>query len=467
MNKSIVRSVFPHEPTEQQLLLFEEIHRFLVDEGDRIAFVLKGYAGTGKTTSVSALVKLLPKYTYRSVLLAPTGRAAKVVASYSSKTAYTIHKRIYRKQETRGQTKFVLNVNTLSDTIFIVDEASMITNESDKSEIWGKGVLADLIQFVYSGKNCKLLLIGDTAQLPPVGSDYSPALDSNYLINEFDLNLTEFELTEVLRQQKESGILRNATEIRNLVRNEVPAIPQIITKGYTDCYQCNGERLPDGLQYAYDKFGIENTLLVCRSNKSANGYNQQIRARILYREEEISTNDYLMVVRNNYYWLPEKSEIGFIANGDIVRIRKIKGFTEIHGCRFADLVVELCDYDNLEVECKIILDTLVSESPSLSSAESQMLYESVLEDYAYLPNKRERFKKLKEDPFYNALQVKFAYAVTCHKAQGGQWDAVFIDQGYLNEQMINQDFLRWMYTAVTRATKELYFVNFSDKFFAQ
>ncbi len=467
MNKTVVRSVFPHEPTEQQLHLFEDLHHFLLTTIERSAFVLKGYAGTGKTTSVSALVKLLPKYTYRSVLLAPTGRAAKVVANYSGKTAYTIHKRIYRKQETRGQTKFVLNNNTLSDTIFIVDEASMITNESDRSEIWGKGVLADLIRFVYSGKNCKLLLIGDTAQLPPVGSDYSPALDTKYLEHEFDLSIAEFELTEVLRQQKESGILRNATEIRNLIREEVPSIPQIITKGYVDCYQCNGERLPDGLQYAYDKFGIENTLLVCRSNKSANGYNQQIRARILYREEEISTNDYLMVVRNNYFWLPDKSEIGFIANGDIVRIRKIKGFTELHGCRFADLIIELCDYDNLEVECKVVLDTLVSESPSLSTAESQMLYESVLEDYAYLPNKRERNAKVKEDPFYNALQVKFAYAVTCHKAQGGQWDAVFIDQGYLNEQMINQDFLRWMYTAVTRATKELYFVNFSDKFFAQ
>ncbi|UKJ09055.1 ATP-dependent DNA helicase [Solitalea lacus] len=468
IDSSVLEQVFPYQPTFQQQELFRGLDEFLIRRNNDSAFIVRGYAGTGKTTVVSALVKLLPKYKLKSVLLAPTGRAAKVISSYAGKEAFTIHKKIYRKRDASSPVSgFTRAINPHTDTIFIVDEASMISNQqAEGPDLYGQNLLTDLLEYVFNQKNCKLILVGDTAQLPPVGLNYSPALDKEYLQSNYHLDVTEVELTDVLRQQLESGILENATRIRELIRDEIETFPQIVTKGYTDTFRMTGEKMIEGLNYAYDKYGIEDTLIITRSNKSANLFNQQIRGRILYREEEISTGDYLMVVRNNYFWLPQESNHAFIANGDIARIKRIKGTSDLYGFRFAEVTLEFPDYpDEQELTCKILLDTLSSESPNLNSSDSKRLYETISEDYKHIVNKRERAQKLKEDPYYNALQVKFAYAVTCHKAQGGQWKAVFVDQGYLTEEMVNTDFLRWLYTAVSRSTQELFFVNFVNQFF--
>jgi len=464
---SLLRQQFPVNPTPQQLQVFDELDKFITSDYGDECFVLKGYAGTGKTTIVASLVKTLPKLALKTVLLAPTGRAAKVISNYSGKKAFTIHKRIYRKKSAMSlDMSFIISENLAENTIFIVDEASMISNEA--ADFSGKSLLEDLLMYVYSGKNCKLMLVGDTAQLPPVGSDYSPALDIKLLSEVFTRTVFSYELTDVVRQQKQSGILYNATHIRELIRNKKEEFPQLKVKGFPDIYNMTGEKLPEGLQYAYDKYGMENTLVVCRSNKNANNYNLQIRNRILYREEELSGGDYLMVVRNNYYWLAaDEQSNAFIANGDIAKIRKMKNITELYGFRFADVVLEFLDYpDDEPLTCKVMLDTLYSETPSLSNVDNKRLFEAVMEDYQHIANKRMRMEELKKNPYFNALQVKFAYAVTCHKAQGGQWDAVFVDQGYLTEEMLNTDFLRWMYTAVTRSVKELFLVNFNAKFFS-
>jgi len=465
---TILQQHFPATPTPQQLLVFRELDKFIASTNGDECFVLKGYAGTGKTTIVASLVKSLPKINLRTILLAPTGRAAKVISNYSGKKAFTIHKKIYRKKSAMSlDMSFIMSENLAENTIFIVDEASMISNEA--ADFSGKSLLEDLLKYVYSGKNCKLMLVGDTAQLPPVGLDYSPALDAALLNDIFTRTIFTYELTDVVRQQKESGILYNATHIRDLIRSKKEEFPQLKVKGFPDVFNMTGERLPEGLQYAYDKYGIENTLVVCRSNKSANNYNFQIRNRILYREEELSGGDYLMVVRNNYYWLEaDEQSNAFIANGDIAKIRKMKNITEMYGFRFADVVLEFLDYpDDEPLTCKVMLDTLYSETPSLSNTDNRRLYETVLADYQHIANKKQKMQELKNNPYFNALQVKFAYAVTCHKAQGGQWNAVFVDQGYLTEEMLNTDFLRWMYTAVTRSVKELFLVNFSAKFFSQ
>jgi exodeoxyribonuclease-5 len=411
---------------------------------------------------VSALVKVLPQLKLRSVLLAPTGRAAKVISSYSGKKAFTIHKRIYRKKVAASpEMNFVLSENLASNTVFIVDEASMISGNSRQS------LLHDLIRYVYNGKNCKLILVGDTAQLPPVGSEESPALDVNVLESQFDLQVFSYELTDVVRQEKESGILYNATALRELIRKNESGFPQFRLKGFNDIYKMTGERLVEGLSYAYDKYGIENSIVICRSNKNANAYNQNIRNRILFREEEITGGDFVMVVRNNYFWLPaDDNSGGFIANGDIAQIRKVRRVEEQYGFRFADVVLELLDYPEEEtLTCKVLLDTLYADTPSLSAADSKSLFEAVQEDYMHLKSRKLRMEAMKTDPYYNALQIKFAFAVTCHKAQGGQWPAVFIDQGYLSDEMLNNEFLRWLYTGLTRSTQELFLVNFSDHFF--
>ena len=464
---TLLQQNFPATATPQQILVFQELDKFIASEGGDECFVLKGYAGTGKTTIVASLVKVLPKLSLKSVLLAPTGRAAKVITNYSGKKAFTIHKKIYRKKSAISlDMSFLLAENLSENTIFIVDEASMISNEA--ADYSGKSVLEDLLKFVYSGKNCKLMLVGDTAQLPPVGADYSPALDTKLMQEAFARTIYSYELTDVVRQEKLSGILYNATHIRDLIRTQKEEFPQLKVKGFRDIYNMTGERLPEGLEYAYNKYGMENTLVVCRSNKSANNYNAQIRNSILYREEELSGGDYLMVVRNNYYWLAaDEQSNAFIANGDIARIKKLKNISELYGFRFADVVLEFLDYpDDEPLSCKVMLDTLYSETPNLSNTDNKRLYEAVSEDYKHIVNKRQRMEELKNNPYYNALQVKFAYAVTCHKAQGGQWDAVFVDQGYLTEEMLNTDFLRWMYTAVTRSVKELFLVNFSSRFFS-
>lgn len=457
---------FGKQPTHQQTEAFLQLEAFLkADNGDE-CFVLKGYAGTGKTTLISALVKVLPKLRLKSVLLAPTGRAAKVISNYSGKNAFTIHKKIYRKKDAASpDMSFVLGQNIASDTLCIVDEASMI---SDQSGDFGRhSLLSDLVSYVYNGKNCRLMLVGDTAQLPPVGLSYSPALNPKLLSDNFGLEVFTYELSDVVRQQKASGILFNATATRELIRAGAEELPALLVKGFPDIYRMTGEKLVEGLNYAYDKFGIENTLVVCRSNKNANVYNQNIRNRILYREEELTGGDYIMIVRNNYFWLsPDEDSGEFIANGDIAKIRKVRRIEEMYGFRFADVVIELVDHPDKEpLTCKVLLDTLYAETPSLGSDKSKQLFEAVLEDYKHLGSRKMQMQELKKDPYYNALQIKFAFAVTCHKAQGGQWDAVFIDQGYLTEEMVNTEFLRWLYTGITRATRQLFFVNFNEQFF--
>lgn len=456
---------FVNTPTAQQEDAFLLLERFVHSANDRDCLLLKGYAGTGKTTIISALVNILPKFQWKSVLLAPTGRAAKVMSNYSGKKASTIHKRIYRKKQAMSPDMyFSLAQNLAEDTIFIVDEASMIADET--SDYSNSGLLQDLIDYVYNEKRCKLILVGDTAQLPPVGNDSSPALDAEYLKRTYGLELFTTELTDVVRQEKASGILHHATALRKILGKAKLEVPKLITSGYKDIYHMTGERLVEGLSYAYDKYGMENTLVVCRSNKNANAYNQNIRNRILFREEELSGGDYIMVVRNNYFWLSEQEKAGnFIANGDVAKVRKVKSISDQHGFRFADVVLEFIDYPDEEpLSCKVLLDTLYAETPSLAPADGKRLFEAVSADYAHIANKRLRLLEMKKDPFYNALQIKFAYAVTCHKAQGGQWDAVFVDQGYLTEEMINTDFLRWLYTAITRSAKELFLVNFGAQF---
>ena len=464
-----ILKAFPHEPTPQQLELFGLLHDFLLKENGDECFILKGYAGTGKTTVLGALVKALKHYNYKSVLLAPTGRAAKVITGYSGRKAFTIHKRIYRKKSALNvDESFAIADNMGNNTLFIVDEASMISDQISGNN--RETLLYDLVKYVYNTKNCKLMLVGDTAQLPPVGSDSSPALDEKLMQLEYKLDVFGFELTDVLRQQKNSGILYNATAIREIIRQEKTAVPQIVTKGYTDVFKMTGERLEEGLEYAYNKYSNENTLVICRSNKSANLYNRQIRARLLWREEELTGGDQIMVVKNNYFWLQDQEEgsTGFIANGDIAKVRKVRKVEDMYGFRFADVQLELTDYtEDPVLDCKVLLDTLYSESPALQPIDQKRFYLEAMKDYDHIPNKRAKHNELKKNPYYNALQIKFAYAVTCHKAQGGQWDAVFVDQGYLTEDMINMDFLRWFYTACTRATNELFLVNFNDRFYKE
>jgi len=466
--RDLIEQKFGNTPTAQQREVFAMLEKFLSASNAEGCFILKGYAGTGKTTLISALVKVLPKLKLRSVLLAPTGRAAKVISNYSGKKAFTIHKKIYRKKIAASpEMNFVLGDNIMENTLFIVDEASMISDQvHDYSR---QSLLQDLISYVYNGKNCKLLLVGDTAQLPPVGSAISPALNKQFVSDQFRLSVFTYELTDVVRQEKESGILFNATKLRELVRKGEEVFPKFQIRGYKDIFRMTGERLVEGLNYAYDKYGMENTIVICRSNKNANAYNQNIRNRILYREEELTGGDHIMVVRNNYFWLkPEDNSGDFIANGDIARIRKVRRIEDQYGFRFADLVIELLDFPDEEpLSCKVMLDTLYSETPSLSNADNKRFYEAVLQDYMHIENKKLRMEELKKDPFYNALQIKFAFAVTCHKAQGGQWPAVFIDQGYLTDEMLNTEFLRWLYTGVTRSNKELFLVNFSDQFFLE
>ncbi|GAB2980933.1 AAA family ATPase [Mucilaginibacter puniceus] len=469
MSADHIQQAFPHEPTPQQTELFNLLHIFLQKDNGDECFILKGYAGTGKTTIVGALVKALKHYNYKSVLLAPTGRAAKVITNYSGRKAFTIHKRIYRKKSALNvDESFSIADNLASNTLFIVDEASMVSDQLTANN--RDTLLADLVKYVYNKKNCKLLLVGDTAQLPPVGSDESPALDAQLMKSEFLLDVFTYEMTDVLRQQKDSGILFNVTRIRDMIRRGKETMPQIITKGYKDVFRMTGERLEEGLEYAYNKYGNENTLIICRSNKNANLYNKQIRARLLWREEELTGGDQIMIVKNNYFWLQqqEESSTSFIANGDIAKIRKVRKIEEIYGFRFADVQIEFIDYaEDPVLDCKILLDTLYSESPALSPTDQKRFYLEVMKDYDHIPNKRAKHQELKLNPYYNALQIKFAYAITCHKAQGGQWGAVFVDQGYLTDDMVNLDFLRWFYTACTRATDELFLVNFSDKFYKE
>ncbi|AMM52084.1 ATP-dependent endonuclease [Rufibacter sp. DG15C] len=458
-----LRKSFPFEPTADQAALFQKLEQFILRKtGLKEVFMLKGFAGTGKTTVVSALVKILNKFGYKYVLLAPTGRAAKVMATYTGKQASTIHKKIY-KQTANAYSDglaFTRQPNKQEHVLYIVDEASMI---SDEKAFGDNGLLQDLMAYIFEHTNNKLLLIGDTAQLPPVNQTISPSLDPAYLQNNFQVHVHQMEMRQVMRQAEESGILMNATRMRNELIKEQPEL-SFRTKGYHDIFAMTGEKLEDGLRYAYEKFGIDNTTVICRSNKTANLYNQHIRRQIFFHEDEISAGDYLMIVRNNYGWLPKDSSIGFMANGDFVEITKIIRYEEMYNMRFADVQIKFVDYpQEEELEIKIMLDTLHSETPALPADKNKQLYAEVLQDYQHLKSKRQRTLEMKQDKYLNALQVKFAYALTCHKAQGGQWQAVFVDYGYLKEDLVNQEFARWLYTATTRASEQLFLVNFNSK----
>lgn len=458
-----LRTSFPFEPTQDQARLFAKLDEFIADTvSEKSVFLLKGFAGTGKTTVVTSLVKILRTFGYKYVLLAPTGRAAKVMASYSGRKAFTIHKKIYRQTANPYSEglSFTRMPNKADKTFYIVDESSMI---SDDSGFGQNGLLQDLMGYVFENKSNKLLLIGDTAQLPPVNQTLSPALNADYLRSNFRCQVHELELRQVMRQAEASGILMNATQLRNQLQGDKPDI-KLHTKGWRDIYRMTGEKLEDGLRYAYDKFGVENSIVICRSNKSANLYNQHIRRQIFFSEDEIGVGDYLMIVRNNYFWLPKESNIGFMANGDFVEITKIIRYEDMYDMRFADVRVRFVDYpEEEELEVKIMLDTLYTDAPALPTDQNKKLYDAVLQDYADIKNKRERSKEMKQNPYLNALQVKFAYALTCHKAQGGQWKAVFVDQGFLKDDMVNEEFARWLYTALTRSSDELYLLNFSKQ----
>ena len=424
--------------------------------------MLRGYAGTGKTSLVGALVKAMDKLQQKSVLLAPTGRAAKVFSAYAGHPAFTIHKKIYRQQSFSNEvSNFSINDNLTTHTLYIVDEASMISNEGLSGSMFGTGrLLDDLVEFVYSGAGCRLLLMGDTAQLPPVGEEQSPALVTEALKG-YGLNVTEVDLTQVVRQVQASGILWNATQIRRLIaEEECYSLPKIKVSGFPDIKVVPGDELIETLTGCYEKDGMDETIVVCRSNKRANIYNKGIRAQILYREDELNTGDLLMIAKNNYYWTERYKEMDFIANGEIAVVRRVRRTRELYGFRFAEVVLSFPDYNDFEIEANLLLDTLHSDAPALPKTENDRLFYSVLEDYADITVKRERMKKIKADPHYNALQVKYAYAVTCHKAQGGQWQNVFLDQGYMSDEYLTPDYFRWLYTAFTRASKTLYLVNY-------
>lgn len=456
---------FPFEPTSQQNEALEKIVNFLFLQKEETLFLLRGYAGTGKSSLLGALVKTMTEFKQKTVLLAPTGRAAKVFSSYASHPAFTIHKKIYRQQKYAGDFgSFGLMDNLHKDTLFIVDEASMISNSGMDASFFGTGhLLDDLIHYVYSGENCRLLLIGDSAQLPPVMEEDSPALQTAVLEG-YGLDIYEAMLSQIVRQAESSGILYNATNIRNLLsKGETGAYPKLLLDKFNDIVRINGEDLIDEISASYDREGLDNTMIVSRSNKRCNIYNQGVRNRILYREEELSAGDMLMITKNNYYWTENIEGIDFLANGEIVEVLRVRREQELYGFRFCDVLVRSLDYD-IEFEIKILMDTLYSDVSGLPRERAEELFLNILEDYSDISTKAGKMKKLKTDPFYNAVQVKFAYAVTCHKAQGGEWSTVFLDLGYISEEHLGINFYRWLYTAITRAGKKLYLVNLPDEF---
>lgn len=451
-------------PTEEQSLLMARLSKFTFEAHGRDIFLLKGYAGTGKSSLVGAFVKTLSQFRIRSVLLAPTGRAAKVFGQYAASPAFTIHKKIYRQKGfSPDMTGFSLTENLFRNTLFIVDEASMIADSSNDSVFCGSGsLLDDLLEFVYSAPGCKLVLIGDSAQLPPVGRCESPALDGDALAAR-GYTVTSMVLTEVIRQGMGSGILCNATMLRKKIGVVPPPMPGIKSLGFADVKCVTGEVLIEEIDSAYSHDGIEETVIITRSNKRANIFNEGVRNRLLFREEELTAGDLLLIARNNYFWGEESEGVDFIANGDTARVVRVHRYDSMYGFRFADVSLLLTDYD-IEIDAKIILDTLHTEYPSLTPEMNNMLFSRVMEDYADIRQKRERLKRVKCDVWFNALQVKYAYAVTCHKAQGGQWKNVFLDMGNINPDSLGTEFYRWLYTAFTRATKNLYLVNIPDAF---
>ncbi|HSL85760.1 MAG TPA: AAA family ATPase [Bacteroidales bacterium] len=452
-------------PTDDQSAALKKIAGYICENTNDIIFLLTGYAGTGKTSIISSVVGTLDQLRIKSVLLAPTGRAAKVLSSFAGKQSFTIHKKIYRQKSSKdGMGSFVLDRNIHRNTFFIVDEASMISNFSNDTSLFGSGkLLDDLIEYVYSGTDCKLVIVGDTAQLPPVGFTVSPALDEKALA-EYGFGVVSCEIKQVVRQSESSGVLMNATGVRHQIAENQLVRPSLDTVNFNDLIRVSGEDLIDEISASYGTCGMDGTIIVVNSNKQANRYNQGIRNKIFFREEEISPGDMVMVVKNNYFITAEENGAGFIANGDIAEVKRIRKYEEIYGFRFADMTLRFIDYD-LETDSKVMMDVLHLDTPALQPEKNRELFHNVLADYLYLKTRRKQYEGVRNDAYFNALQIKFAYAVTCHKAQGGQWKRVFIDQGMFNRQEITIDYLRWFYTALTRTTERVYLVNFPDDWF--
>lgn len=462
-----IRAAFGYTPTAEQEEAISVFTLFMTDRHEQVAMVMRGSAGTGKTTLAAAVVQALLSLKQKLVLLAPTGRAAKVFSLYAGHPAYTIHRRIYRQKSIDGA--FGLNFNMMQDTLFIVDEASMVANSYNYNDTpFANGqLLDDLIQFVYNGRNCRMLLIGDSAQLPPVGEQESPAL-SIEVLRSYGLHVHECSLNEVLRQSQQSGILWNATMIRQMItHDEATLLPVIHFHGFSDIHLVPGADLIESLAGSYSRVGMDETLVITRSNKRANIYNQGIRNMVLDQEDELCSGDRLMIVKNNYYWTKGEAPLAqedpsvptFIANGDLAVVRRVRRTEELYGFRFAEVTMRFPDYNDYELTATVLLDTLTSEAPALTREQQNQLFNSVMEDYADIPHKADRLKKIREDRYYNALQVKFGYAATCHKAQGGQWAHIYIDQGYMTDDMLSTDYIHWLYTAFTRATEQLFLVN--------
>ena len=462
-----IHSFLGVEPTSQQEVAIEKLHQFTMSSQPNSLFVLSGYAGTGKTTLVGAYIKALSELKFKSVLLAPTGRAAKVLSSKSQRKVLTIHKKIYRRRVLAGGVSVLeLSTNLHKNTLFIIDEASMIGEYTPSNEGSGmsRNLLMDVLEYVFSGDGCKLIFVGDEGQLPPVGSDYSPALDLNFLNNLFlSVSLLEVRLTEVVRQSLSSDILLNANQLRCYKGIEFPKIKTSL-KG--DVVRLSGDQLQEYLESSYDRFGFDDVIIITKSNKRTNAYNQNVRNRILYREEELCGGDRLMVVRNNYFWLEETSEAGFIANGEIIKLNRVLKQVTLYGFEFVHVLAELIDFPQIgDFETIVLVETLHSETPSLSRERMKELSYAIEQDYVYERNKKKRYELVANNPYFNALQVKYAYAITCHKAQGGQWPIVFLDHDYLKAEMLDASFFRWLYTGFTRASEQLYLVNFHSDFF--
>ena len=465
-----IREALGLVPTAEQEHAIDVFSMFMTDRDDHVAMILRGSAGTGKTTLAGAIVRAMSALKQRMILLAPTGRAAKVFSLNAGHPAYTIHRRIYRQKSAGDISSFNLNFNNNHDTLFIVDESSMIANQGYGESSFGSGcLLDDLMQFVYSGQNCRLMLVGDKAQLPPVGEDESPALMPDVL-RAYGMRVYECDLNQVLRQSQDSGILWNATQVRCMMADGGWSLPKIRFQGFPDIVNVPGDELIESLATSYSRAGMDETMVITRSNKRANIYNQGIRNTVLDREDELCRGDQIMIVKNNYYWVKDTSKSSqpmagegqgpsFLANGDIAVVQRVRNVHELFGFRFAEVTMSLPDYDDYELTAMVILDSLTTEAPSLSRDQQEALYNAVMEDYADIPTKPERIKKLKEDKYYNALQIKYAYAVTCHKAQGGQWAHVYVDQGYMTDDMLTPDYIHWLYTAFTRATEKLHLVN--------
>ena len=456
---------FGFEPTQDQRNALHIFARFMTDRSENAAMILRGSAGTGKTSLAGAIVRAVNRLRIKVSLLAPTGRAAKVFSLNAGLAASTIHRKIYREKAFNGADgQFQLNNNMFRDMLFMVDEASMISLSQSNTTFGSGRLLDDLVQYVYSsGANCRLLLIGDKAQLPPVGEQESPALRADVL-KAYGLQVYECDLNEVLRQSQHSGILWNATAIREMITyNTVTQLPRIHLKGFADISIVQGNELIESLASSYSAVGMDKTMVITRSNKRANIFNQGIRNTILGREEELTTGDLVMVVKNKYLEKDRSTDLSFIANGDHAVVRRVRNIRELYGFRFADVVLEFPDYDNTELDTVVVLDTLTTEAPALTHEQNEKLFQSVMEDYADVPRKADRMKQLREDEYFNAMQIKFGYAVTCHKAQGGQWAHIYLDQGYMTDEMLTPDYIHWLYTAFTRATEHLYLVNWGKK----